>query len=105
MYPDTLHNNLATGVLDVLWKDGERQQLSNGFLRSQCQCSICRSERLHKDAALLVTPEIRITAIQPVGAYGVQFVFSDGHQRGIFPWVFIRDLDEQIRLVSHVEIV
>ncbi len=94
MHPEILHNNLRTGLLDILWQDGTRQQLSNGFLRSQCQCSMCRSERLRKDIALPVTPEIRITAIEPIGNYGVQFVFSDGHERGIFPWIFIRALED-----------
>jgi DUF971 family protein len=30
-----------------------------------------------------------------VGAYGVQFVFGDGHDRGIFPWRFLRELLEK----------
>ncbi len=36
-----------------------------------------------------------VTDILPVGAYGVQFVFNDGHDRGIFPWVFLRELLER----------
>jgi DUF971 family protein len=99
MYPEALHNNLDSGLLDILWEDSVRQQLSNGFLRSQCQCSTCRLERSHRNAPLPVKPDIRITAIQPIGAYGVQFIFSDGHQRGIFPWVFIRNLEAPIHTI------
>ena len=95
MRPETIQNNLSTGLLDILWNDGTRQRLSNGFLRNQCQCALCRSARLRKDRMLPVTPELRITAIQPIGTYGVQFVFSDGHERGIFPWIFIRDLEDE----------
>jgi DUF971 family protein len=36
--------------------------------------------------------DVQLADIQPVGAYGVQFVFSDGHDRGMFPWVFLREL-------------
>jgi DUF971 family protein len=39
--------------------------------------------------------EIRVTAISLVGLYGVQLTFSDGHDRGIYPWTLLRDLAEE----------
>jgi len=39
--------------------------------------------------------DVQLADIQPVGAYGVRFVFSNGHDRGIFPWVFLRELLEK----------
>ncbi|WP_245726175.1 gamma-butyrobetaine hydroxylase-like domain-containing protein [Pseudomonas jinjuensis] len=36
-------------------------------------------------------PEVRLRAIQPQG-YGVQPVFSDGHDRGIYPWQYLCEL-------------
>ncbi|WP_130911983.1 gamma-butyrobetaine hydroxylase-like domain-containing protein, partial [Pseudomonas sp. Sample_9] len=32
--------------------------------------------------------------------YGVQLVFSDGHQRGIYPWAYLAQLDS-----SHLPIL
>jgi DUF971 family protein len=95
MHPEIVNNRAGAGLLDILWRDGMSQQLSHGFLRSQCQCAFCRVARLRSNTILPVVAETRITAIQPVGNYGVQFIFSDGHQRGIFPWIFIRNLEDQ----------
>ena len=36
--------------------------------------------------------EVNITAIDPVGAYAVKFVFSDGHDTGIYSWDYLYDL-------------
>jgi DUF971 family protein len=41
-------------------------------------------------------PGLRITEIHPVGAYGVQLVFSDGHDRGIYPWTYLRELTQSV---------
>ncbi|MBN3729063.1 gamma-butyrobetaine hydroxylase-like domain-containing protein, partial [Burkholderia sp. Ac-20379] len=35
--------------------------------------------------------EVSVTDIRPMG-YGVQLVFDDGHDRGIFPWQFLAAL-------------
>lgn len=32
--------------------------------------------------------DLTLTGIVPMG-YGVQLIFSDGHERGIFPWTWL----------------
>lgn len=92
--PASLHNDAALGVLEITWPDGSRQHLHNALLRAQCRCAECSSLRLRSGTALLIAPQLRIVAIRPVGAYAVQFVFSDGHERGIYPWAFLKILDQ-----------
>ena len=95
--PESLHNDAARGVLEIAWPDGSRQHLSNALLRAHCRCAECSSARLRSGAepsAPSVSPELRIVAIHPVGAYAAQFVFSDGHERGIYPWAFLKTLDQ-----------
>ena len=42
--------------------------------------------------------QVRITAIEPVGNYGVRLRFDDGHDTGIYAWSYLRDLaDNQDR--------
>ena len=36
----------------------------------------------------LVSEAVRVVQIHPQG-YGVELVFSDGHQRGIYPWAYL----------------
>lgn len=66
------------------------QPLTYRTLRAACPCARCRANRI-QGLIPLVAADIEITAINPMG-YGVQLVFSDGHDRGIFPWAFLRAL-------------
>lgn len=37
--------------------------------------------------------DLKITGLEPVGAYAITLQFSDGRARGIFPWAYLRALD------------
>lgn len=86
--PSALHS--AAGQLRLEWPDGQVSQLSHARLRAACPCSQCRAARLNGriDAA---PSEVRLRAINQQG-YGVQLVFSDGHDKGIYPWSYLQEL-------------
>jgi DUF971 family protein len=100
--PQQITNNRQQRVLNIIWDDGSTQQLPHATLRAQCKCTLCQSQRLlagaGTDADADVPPppapaaDIRIEEIHPVGAYGMQLIFSDGHERGIYPWPYLRAL-------------
>jgi DUF971 family protein len=91
-YPESIGNDSVRGVLEVLWSDGTRQHLSNASLRRSCQCADCKSLRLRSGDLPAISDGIRIKDIRPVGSYAVQLVFSDGHERGIYPWSYLKGL-------------
>lgn len=95
-YPSQLSNDRQGRVLDIVWDDGATQQLPHLLLRSQCKCTVCQSRRLLAEAVQSLPtappPEVRIDEIRQIGLYGVQLVFSDGHERGIYPWAYLREL-------------
>ena len=39
--------------------------------------------------------EVDIRALEPVGSYAVQPVFSDGHSTGIYSWEYLYELGER----------
>lgn len=96
MAPESIVDHSARAALEFCWADGVRHLAAYGLLRSSCPCADCKAGRASSagsppaEAGKLAA--IGLTDIQPVGAYGVQFVFSDGHDRGIFPWRFLREL-------------
>lgn len=92
MAAESLINHAATGILEIVWQDGTRQQLSHAHLRHICQCADCKSARCAATGAPSVPGDVRIVEILPVGAYAVQLIFSDGHLRGIFPWTYLKRL-------------
>ncbi|WP_307647471.1 gamma-butyrobetaine hydroxylase-like domain-containing protein [Variovorax boronicumulans] len=91
MAPESIVDHRARAALEFCWGDGERYVATYRMLRASCPCADCKALRAvggDGDAG----DDVQLADIQPVGAYGVQFVFSDGHDRGIFPWGFLRDL-------------
>lgn len=96
MAPDSIIDHRARAALEFFWPDGERQVAPYLVLRALCPCADCKALRRSGLNGLTSETTVKVADIQPVGSYGVQFVFSDGHDRGIFPWGFLRGLlDEQ----------
>ena len=93
MFPEQINNRRASGVLDIVWSDGASQVLPHATLRAACKCAQCQSARLLGQSAPL-DEQVRIDDIVPVGLYAIQLVFSDGHQRGIYPWTILRTLSD-----------
>lgn len=79
---------LSAHHLAVRWADG-LHLLPAAYLRQHCQCNHCRREAV---ARAHIHKGVTLTDITPVGSYGVQLHFSDGHKRGIYPWVYLREL-------------
>ena len=60
-------------------------------LREICPCGFCKAKRL-RHQAVVDAHTVQVTAMFDQG-YGAQICFSDGHDQGIFPWVFLKNLD------------
>ena len=90
MSPLAMGSSRDKGQLKLNWPDGREQYLDHAQLRRQCPCSQCRAFRL-QGLTVQVDPRVRVVGINAQG-YGVQLVFSDGHERGIFPWGYLAGL-------------
>ncbi len=73
-------------VLTVEWSNGHQGRHAVRTLRLACPCAQCvdewTGERTLKDDT--VPEDIRPVSIDPVGLYGIQFDWSDGHGTGIY---------------------
>lgn len=87
----TLSNNTALGTVDIVLDDGARHALTHATLRAECRCADCTALR-RAGRRPQIDSAIRLLAIEPVGAYGVQLIFSDRHDRGIYPWTYLERL-------------
>ncbi len=94
MHPENITTDSQAGVLEIFWSDKHTQQFTHAFLRRQCQCADCKALRLQTQDAMAISTEIRIKEIRPTGTYGMQFLFSDGHDRGIYPWSYLYQLTD-----------
>ena len=88
--PSSLSNSPALYQVTVKWPDNMTQIISHRRLRGACPCAKCRAARIQGHITL-VDPDVQLVAMNPMG-YGLQMVFSDGHNRGIYPWSYLREL-------------
>lgn len=85
----TLHS--VSGSLELAW-DEEMSVLTGQVLREACRCAECENLRRKGMAVHVAARGIRLVRIEPVGEKGLQCFFSDGHQRGIYPWDYLHEL-------------
>lgn len=85
------HITLGSGALTLQWPDGQTVRLPAVALRRHCRCADCRSATL-RGRAPTVTDEVRLANATPVGHYALQLHFSDSHERGIYPWAYLREI-------------
>jgi DUF971 family protein len=74
------------------WPGGAVQRVAHRMLRDACPCAQCRRLRISGDSPTGAR-DVAVTEIRPMG-YGIQLVFSDGHERGIFPWPYLEALPD-----------
>lgn len=89
--PLTINNARQQRQITLQWSAQETQTIAHARLRGICPCAKCRVLRL-QGRIILVDENIQLQAINNMG-YGVQLVFSDGHDRGIYPWAYLYELN------------
>ena len=85
---------LDDGDVVVEWADGHRSRYGAKYLRVNCGCAECVEEwsrRRILDPAT-VPADIAAEDYLMVGRYAVQFLWSDGHYTGIYPFDVLRRL-------------
>lgn len=94
----------SQGLLVIEWADHQMTQVSHLDLRLNCRCAECVAKRrfLGSDQSSISEPELewgrdlRIEAIEAIACQALNFRFSDGHNRGIYPWLYLRSLSRTV---------
>ncbi|HLX23834.1 MAG TPA: DUF971 domain-containing protein [Usitatibacter sp.] len=86
----TLHQQ--SGVLDVAFDDGAKFSLPVEYLRVYSPSAEVRGHGPGQEVLQVGKRNVAVKAIDPVGVYAVKFVFSDGHDTGIYSWDYLYDL-------------
>lgn len=88
--PRSVKYKKQSEVLELVWSDGSISLLAGRELRKYCACSNCRAKK--QVGVDVITDVGTVAGIVPMGTSGVQIIFSDGHDRGIYPWPYLRDI-------------
>lgn len=80
--------------LRIRWKDGGVSDYPPRYLRLCCPCAGCVEEMtghpLLNPAA--VPMDVHPNAVEYVGDYALRFEWSDGHNTGIYPFDYLREI-------------
>ena len=78
--------------LELRWPGGRGFSLDHARLRSACKCAWCEGHRRRTQQDVPCADDVMLEGVTPVGEQGLQMRFSDGHDRGIYPWPYLRSL-------------
>ncbi|MEM6888094.1 MAG: DUF971 domain-containing protein [Pseudomonadota bacterium] len=80
--------------LIVEWETGACSELPATVLRQAARDAYSQRARIdHGEIA--VAEDLTITGLVQVGRAGVNVHFSDGHDRAVYPFVYLRELSDQ----------
>lgn len=75
--------------------DGFCCTLSCEYLRVYSPSAEVRGHGRGQEVLQRGKEQVNITAIEPVGNYGVKLIFDDGHGSGIYRWSYLHELGAQ----------
>lgn len=95
--PREIH--LIGAEVAVIWSDGIEHYLPMERLRAWSPSAEMRGEpdllgRVHGADPRRHFPGVRVVGFERVGTYATRFIFSDGHQSGLYSDTYLRELGE-----------
>jgi DUF971 family protein len=86
--------------LAIKWEDGSESFVSLEKLRRACPCAGCKGERdimgnLYKGPDRpLSAGAFELRNVVMVGSYAIQPAWADGHNTGLYPFEYLKQLAE-----------
>ncbi len=78
--------------VEFVYEDGETYQLSQEFLRVFTPSAEARGHGPGQETLQTGKRNVTVERIEPVGTYALRFVFSDGHDSGLYSWDLLYNL-------------
>ncbi|KAB2927530.1 MAG: DUF971 domain-containing protein [Dechloromonas sp.] len=86
----TLHQKSRR--LELAYEDGQRYQLDFEYLRVFTPSAEARGHGPGQETLQTGKRNVVIEGIEPVGTYALRFVYSDGHDSGLYSWDLLHNL-------------
>jgi len=101
--PADISVSTAQREMRIVWRDGHESVYPFDLLRKECPCALCDDQRSKASASagpilavlsgpVLKAGEVQVKEASPVGRYAINFVWSDGHDSGIYAFDYLRAL-------------
>jgi DUF971 family protein len=90
--PTALTVHQQSRVLEVAFDDGSTFRIPFELMRVYSPSAEVQGHGPGQEVLQTGKRLVGLTALEPVGHYGVQPTFSDGHASGIYSWDYLYDL-------------
>ena len=86
--------NLDNDGLSISWSDGHNSFYPYRYLRGNCCCASCVEEMSgnRRVGESDVREDVEIVDWMQIGKYALQFLWSDTHDTGIYPFDFLKKI-------------
>ena len=81
-------------LLEVAYDDGRTFRIPAEKLRVDSPSAEVQGHSPSQRKTVTGKENVRIVGLEPIGNYAVKIVFDDGHDTGLFTWVYLRELGE-----------
>ena len=89
--PTKIKVKTGSGCIELCYDDGEIHRLSFEFLRVFSPSAEVRGHGPGSEVLQHGKKQVVVKNIEPVGNYAVKFIFSDGHDSGIYSWALLKE--------------
>jgi DUF971 family protein len=103
--PEHISISKSKGI-KIDWKDGLRSDYDLRYLRHHCPCAVCTGAHGTPPQAppveppppqpfQMYQPALKMVSVEPIGAYAIRILWSDGHGSGIYSFEHLRKISPQ----------
>lgn len=90
--PTDIRLHRKSRLVELCYDGGERYELPCEYLRVFTPSAEARGHGPGQEVLQTGKRDVEIERIEPVGTYALRFVFSDGHDSGLYSWDLLHNL-------------
>jgi DUF971 family protein len=92
LIPTDIKLHRKSRFVELFYENGERYELDFEFLRVFTPSAEARGHGPGQEVLQTGKRDVEIERIEPIGNYALCFVFSDGHDSGLYSWDLLYNL-------------
>ena len=93
--PTEIKLHQKSRLMEIAFADGRTFRLPYEYLRVYSPSAEVRGHGPGQEVLQTGKRTVEVRALEPVGSYAVQPLFSDGHSTGIYSWEYLYELAER----------
>ena len=93
--PTDIKLHQKSRFVELIYESGDRHELDYEFLRVFTPSAEARGHGPGQETLQTGKRNVEIERVEPVGTYALRFVFSDGHDSGLYSWDLLYNLGKR----------